>query len=62
MQFGLHDAAGGNEEQRPLIYRRWRDDWVRKGMPWRGGGEEAPVDWDPKEQLRILGVSADDVV
>jgi len=58
IQFGYDDAAGGREEARPDVYRRWREDWVRSGMPWRGAGEPPPTDWDPRAQLRRIGEAA----
>jgi hypothetical protein len=60
IQFGYDDAAGGRVEAREGVYRRWREKWVRAGMPWRGAGEPAPTDWDPTAQLRRIEAGADD--
>lgn len=48
-QFGFHNGVEG------ITYEQWREDWIRAGMPWRGGGVPRPEGWDPVEQLRNLG-------
>jgi hypothetical protein len=65
IQFGYHDAAGGDERGRQRIYARWRQRWIDDGMPWGGSGRTDALDraygappsgWDPVEQLRRIGV------
>ena len=50
MQFGYTDAAGGDPERRRDLWRKWRQQWVADGMPWRGVGKP-PDDFDPSAQL-----------
>jgi hypothetical protein len=52
IQFGYDDAAGGDPESRASVYRRWREEWVGSGMPWRSAGVSAPDGWDSEAQLR----------
>jgi len=53
IQFGYHDAAGGDPNGRGAVYRQWRTRWIEKGMPWDSTGiEEPPLGWDPLEQLK----------
>jgi len=52
IQFGYHDAAGGDEKGRAMIYAKRRADWIAAGMPWRGRGESAPQGWNPGEQVK----------
>ena len=48
MQFGYHDAAGGDAARRQTIYREWRQKWVEQGMPWHAASAEPPPpNWDP---------------
>ena len=48
-EFGVTDDDGG------FSYEAWRQRWIDGGMQWRSTGiQEAPVDWDPAEQLNSL--------
>lgn len=53
IQFGYHDAAGGDLVRRQEIYREWRERWIEQGMPWHSASvEPPPANWDPTVQLR----------
>jgi hypothetical protein len=54
IQFGLDDEAGGNLTRRLELYRQWRQEWTKQGMPWRSVGAVPPKDWDPIKQVRDL--------
>ena len=45
-QFGYEDAGRSHEFL--------RDEWIAKGMPWWNSAKEAPLGWDPVQQLRSL--------
>jgi hypothetical protein len=47
-QFGFSD------DDRGYTYETWRDDWIRRGMPWSGIGQAPPANWNPKLQLKAL--------
>ena len=49
-QFGVSD------EDRGFTFEQWRRQWIEKGMPWRAVGIETPANWNPKEQLKRIGV------
>ena len=53
IQFGYDDFAGGDLEQRQQIYKKWREDWITKGMFW-WSNRKPPEDWNPREQLRRI--------
>ena len=53
IQFGYDDAVGP-QEARASVYTRWREDWVKSGMPWFSKGRPPPADWDPRKQLQGL--------
>lgn len=55
IQFGYHDASGGDTAARDRIHRAWRQRWIELGMPWHSAKAELPpVGWDPAAQLRRL--------
>ena len=55
IQFGYHDAAGGDATGRELIYTKWRQRWIDAGMPWHSAAVESPpAGWDPEAQLKAL--------
>jgi len=55
IQFGDHDAAGGDHAVRDVIHREWRQRWIDNGMHWASEGvRPPPVGWDPKAQLARL--------
>ena len=54
IQFGYTDVAGGDIEQRILLYADWRLDWIKEGMQWDKGRSAPPDNWDPQEQLKNL--------
>ena len=56
IQFGYEDSAGGEEEQKIGIYARYRDYWIKQGMPWNSVGQECPPNWDPRKQLQNIGI------
>lgn len=45
-EFGVSDDDAGH------THASWREEWVRRGMPWSGKGRAAPAKWDPARQLR----------
>lgn len=53
IQFGYHDAAGGDAGGRQQIYEEWRKHWLEQGMPWHSASAgPPPAGWDPAAQLR----------
>jgi hypothetical protein len=50
IQFGYDDHL---PDVRELVYRDWRDRWVRSGSKW-WSKRPAPPDFDPKTQLERL--------
>ena len=56
IQFGYPDAAGGDLARRHEVYRQWRRNWARRGMPWSSPGQGPPPGWDPEVQVeQFLG-------
>ena len=51
-QFGVSDDDEGHS------YLGWRQNWIKKGMPWSSLARERPLDWDPKRQLEQVGPRA----
>lgn len=45
---------GVSDDDRGYTYQTWREDWVKRGMPWSSKARAAPVKWDPAAQLRRL--------
>jgi hypothetical protein len=50
-QFGVSDDDLG------YTFERWRKEWIRLGMKWDKGSSKPPDRWDPREQLRNIGVN-----
>ncbi len=46
-QFGVSDDDGG------FTYEQWREKWREAGMKW-SSKQKAPLDWDPKAQLKTI--------
>ena len=44
-QFGVTDDDLGH------TYASWREEWIRRGLPWSGAGQPPPLRWDPQIQL-----------
>ena len=53
-QFGVSDLAKGD-----WTWRNWRRKWIKKDMEWDNPEYETPKDWDPKEQLKNIGIDID---
>lgn len=52
-QFGFDDDAEG------VTHEEWRKKWIAKGMKWDDDtktGRKPPAGWNPKAQLRGIGV------
>src|SRR5262247_3286879 len=60
IQFGYDDATGGDKTARQEIYRRWRRDWIKRGMHW-WSSRPAPSDWNPIRQLQRIGIRLDEL-
>lgn len=63
-QFGYDDAIrfNGREEDISLRYNLLRQKWIDSGMNWRFPGDKfdrKPLDWNPVEQLKNIGVYLD---
>lgn len=54
IQYGYDDLAGGNINERSLIYTEWKKRWIREGMPWLSRCIKKPHNWDPSGQLKNL--------
>jgi hypothetical protein len=54
IQYGYTDYAGGDINKRHLIYTRWRNQWIKEKMPWKGIDIEPPDNWNPIEQLKNI--------
>lgn len=50
-QFGVHDLAKGK-----WTWKRWRTRWVEEGMKWGIESFALPLGWNPKEQLKNIGI------
>ncbi|RHX77411.1 hypothetical protein [Leptospira yasudae] len=54
IQFGYTDSTPeGEGKEQQIRYREW---WISQGMKWWSKGRPAPPNWDPKEQLRRIGI------
>jgi hypothetical protein len=40
------------------MIKRYRDRWIQEGMSW-SSSMEMPVDWDPKKQLKNIGIEVE---
>jgi len=49
-QFGYTDKG------KHISFDQWRQQWINRGMQWRGGGIAEPANWTPKKQLLNIGV------
>jgi len=49
-QFGYTDRG------KHISHDQWRQQWINRGMQWRGGGIAEPSNWNPKKQLLNIGV------
>jgi len=58
IQFGYHDVpeASGAVGTRKKIHLQWRRYWIDSGMVWSSHGIPKPTDWNPREQLKRIGV------
>ena len=45
---------GVSDEDLGYTYERWRDEWVRRGMPWDGAPQMPAPGWDADAQIRSL--------
>lgn len=55
IQFDYTDAAD-DLEGRKKLHEEYREWWISQGMQWWSKGRVAPPNWDPKEQLKRIGV------
>lgn len=53
-QFGVTDEDEG------YSYEHWRQQWIDRGMPWWSNSRRPPEGWQPKHQLRNIGITDDD--
>ena len=58
IQFGYHDVpeASGIRGSRDEIYSEWRAKWIANGMNWSIPEISQPPHWNPREQLKRIGV------
>ncbi|UPY81067.1 hypothetical protein FH581_022705 (plasmid) [Leptospira weilii] len=49
-QFGVSDDDAG------FTHDNWRQKWIFEGMKWWSRGSHSPPNWDPKEQLKRIGI------
>ena len=59
IHFGYDDMAGGDADRRQAVYDTWRARWIDRGMPWTSVGMQRPSAWDPRGQLRSIGIVVD---
>jgi hypothetical protein len=50
---------GYDDEARGVTFEEWRAKWIAGGMRWSSRGVSAPPGWDPRAQLRALGVDVE---
>jgi hypothetical protein len=53
-QFGVTDDDLG------ISFEQWRRRWIAQGMPWDKGDSQPPPGWDPRAQLRAIGVAIEE--
>jgi hypothetical protein len=47
----------GYDDQVPSVtFETWRAKWISDGMRWSSRGVAPPPGWDPRAQLRTLGI------
>ena len=51
-QFGWTDDDLG------ITHEQWRAKWIAEGMKWRSSGRKHSASWNPRTQLRNIGVEA----
>ncbi|MFZ5985982.1 MAG: hypothetical protein ACOYWZ_02530 [Bacillota bacterium] len=58
IQFGYDDVQeeSGTEVPREQIYLQWRHKWISGGMVWFSQGRFPPSNWNPKSQLKRIGI------
>ena len=49
-QFGVTDR------DKHISHDQWRQQWIDGGMIWDSIGRKMPEGWDPREQLKKIGV------
>ena len=64
IQFGYHDIVrnSGDEEEIVSRYNLLRTEWIENGMKWHFPSDpfdQEPENWDPKEQLKNIGINLD---
>jgi hypothetical protein len=62
IQFGYHDAGPDGEITRAETYEEWRAAWIASGMVWHQGWSDPPPGWDPRQQLKLIGIDVAEVV
>jgi hypothetical protein len=45
---------GVTDDDLGISVEQWREEWIRKGMPWDKKDSAPPTGWDPTTQLRKL--------
>jgi hypothetical protein len=62
IQFGFHDFAKGDLEERQKVWDEWRRRWIAGGMKWSGTWTgkfgKPPENWNPKQQLKDAGLTS----
>lgn len=60
IEFGYDDGSmrDATPDERRFVYERWRERWVRSGMPWFSSVSR-PEGWNPREQMGRLGIRRD---
>lgn len=58
IEFGYDDVfeACGIEGTREELQLRWREKWISGGMKWSISEIPPPPNWNPREQLKRIGV------
>lgn len=56
IEFGYEDFRPTSEERIPR-HAELRQKWIDDGMPWWSKSNPPSVPWDPREQLKRIGVS-----
>jgi hypothetical protein len=51
---------GVSDDDLGFTFEQWRQDWIAQGMPWDRGTTLSPEGWDPRSQLRAIGVALDE--
>lgn len=54
IHFGYDDELGGDTNERPRLYQRWRERWVIDCMQWWSKGQRPPSGWDPRKQVERI--------